>query len=199
MEKFIEQLLFNLNLQEIHAFLLFPNQQNKGGIPMYKLEKAEIKDLDICEKIIIGGREFQREQGFVQWTEDYPNRDIIKKDMEIGLGYVIKKDNEIAAYMCIDFSGEPAYKNIKGKWNGDEVYAVVHRMAFNSSFRGIGLTSIAFSLIEKLCKEKGVNYMRIDTDFPNKRMQHILEKYGFKYCGIIVFQGGEKLAYDKLF
>lgn len=74
--------------------------------------------------------------------------------METGLGYVIEKDDEIAAYMCIDFSGEPAYKNIKGKWNAEEIYAVVHRMAFSSSFRGIGLTSIAFSLIEKLCKEK---------------------------------------------
>ena len=121
---------------------------------MYRLEKAKIKDLDICEKIIIEGREFQREQGFTQQTEDYPNRETIKKDMETGLGYVIKKDDEIAAYMCIDFSGEPAYKNIKGKWNAEEIYAVVHRMAFSSSFRGIGLTSIAFSLIEKLCKEK---------------------------------------------
>ena len=61
----------------------------------------------------------------------------------------------------------------------------------------MGLTDSAFALIEELCGARGVNSIRVDTDFPNKRMQHILEKNGFQQRGVIVFQGGEKLAYDK--
>ena len=38
----------------------------------------------------------------------------------------------------------------------------------------------------------------MDTDPSNLRMQHILEKNGFKYCGVIKYQGSERLAYDKL-
>ena len=56
---------------------------------------------------------------------------------------------------------------------------------------------IAFQLIEKLCIQRNVFSIRIDTDFPNKRMQHILQKNGYENCGVIVFQGSGKLAYDK--
>ena len=72
-------------------------------------------------------------------------------------------------------------------------------MAFDKAFRGIGLADITFSLIEKFCLKKGVSYIRIDTDFPNKRMQHILKKNGFKNCGVITLRGSGRLAFDKLF
>ena len=127
----------------------------------------------------------------------YPNFDTI---VEI---YNAKKvchqnDGDIIGYMCIDFSGEPAYDDIKGAWRRDTPYAVIHRMAFSQKARGKGIAGIAFDLIERFCLEQGVRNIRVDTDFPNKRMQHILEKQGFVHCGVIVFQGGEKLAYDKL-
>ena len=166
---------------------------------MITLEKAKMEESGVCYDIIQDGKLFQQEQGFVQWTDEYPNADTIKSDIEVQKGYVVKSDGKIAGYMCIDFDGEPAYNKIEGgKWRSDEKYAVVHRMAFDRSFRGMGLTGITFSLIEKLCKENGVGYIRIDTDFPNKRMQHILTKNGFVNCGIIVFRGSDKLAYDKI-
>lgn len=71
-------------------------------------------------------------------------------------------------------------------------------MAFSKEFVGIGLADTAFKLIEKVCQDRDVPYIRMDTDFPNKRMQHILEKNGYVKCGIVVFQGSEKIAYDKL-
>lgn len=94
---------------------------------------------------------------------------------------------------------EPAYENIEGKWHSVLPYGVIHRMAFDKAFRGIGLADITFSLIEKFCLKKGVSYIRIDTDFPNKRMQHILKKNGFKNCGVITLRGSGRLAFDKLF
>lgn len=165
---------------------------------MFTLEPARMSDAAACYDIIEEGRKFQNEQGFVQWTETYPNQDTILDDIQNRKGYVIRSDGDIAGYMCIDFSGEPAYADIKGKWRSDAPYAVVHRMAFDKKYRGIGLTGTAFKLIEELCIKSGVKYIRIDTDFPNTRMQHILKKNGFINCGVIVFQGGEKLAFDKL-
>ena len=161
------------------------------------LESAKNSDIDVCWDILADGRRFQREQGFVQWTDDYPNRDTVKDDILSQKGYVLKVDGAIAGYMCIDFSGEPAYESINGSWRSEKTYAVIHRMAFCKSFCGKGLSESAFSLAEKLCIEQGVDYLRIDTAYPNKRMQHILEKNGFKYCGVIKYQGSERLAYDK--
>ncbi len=166
---------------------------------MNTLEVAQLEDCTICNDIINMGREFQREQGFVQWTDDYPNEHTICHDIKNKTGYVLKIDGVIAGYMCIDFDGEPAYENIDGKWRDDSPYAVVHRMAFDKKFRGMGLAGIAFKLMEELCIKKDIRMIRLDTDFPNRRMQHILKNNGFENCGTITFQGSGKLAYDKLF
>ena len=165
---------------------------------MNVLELAQMNDLEICIDIIKDGKNFQNEQGFTQWTDDYPNIDTIRGDIQNTKGYVIKIDDKIAGYMCIDFSGEPAYAKIHGTWRAKKPYAVIHRMAFQKEFRGIGLTDITFKLIEKLCIQNDIWYIRVDTDFSNKRMQHILKKNGFANCGKVIFQGSEKLAFDKL-
>lgn len=179
---------------------------------MTRLVAAQMKECDICNDIINMGRNFQKEQGFVQWTDEYPNKETIINDINSKTGYVLKIEDTldrpccplstagiIAGYMCIDFNGEPAYENIEGKWRSEGPYAVVHRMTFDQKFRGKGLAAIAFSLIEELCIQKEVRTIRVDTDRMNKRMQHILKKCGFVNCGTIVFQGGKKLAYDKIF
>lgn len=164
---------------------------------MYLLELAQLKDTANYYAIIKAAKEFQREQGFIQWTDDYPNESTIRDDIKANKGYVLTADNDIAGYMCVDFSGEPAYADIDGEWNTEMPYAVVHRMAFSERYRGKGLSSTALILVENLCLSKGVKGIRADTGFQNARMQHILEKSGFSKCGVIVLQGSGKLAYDK--
>ena len=161
------------------------------------LELATAEETMRCYDIIDMGRKFQQEQGFTQWTKEYPNLQTIQQDISDNKGFVVKVDQVIAGYMCIDFSGEPAYENIEGEWHSSENYAVVHRMAFAPEFRGSGLSDAVWKLIEEYCRKNDVRYIRADTDFPNKRMQHILEKNGFVKCGIISFQGSGKIAYDK--
>ncbi len=165
---------------------------------MYTLESAQLKDIEICCNIINDGKEFQRKQGFVQWTDDYPSPNTIQTDIQDKKGYVIKAEDKIVGYMCIDFEGEPAYAHIKGEWRSNLPYAVIHRMAFSKDFIGVGLTDVAFKLIDELCIKHNIRNIRADTDFLNERMQHILKKNGFINCGEIIFQGSEKLAYDKL-
>ena len=165
---------------------------------MYTLEQAKPEELDICADIIRGGREFQNEQGFTQWTEEYPNRETIREDIQKGTGYVIKAEGTIAGYLFLDFSGEPAYNDIWGEWRTEEPYAVVHRIAFHQDFRGKGLSDEAFRLVEEICAEKGVHGIRMDTHFPNNRMQHVLTKNGFVQCGVIWYEDDERLAYDKI-
>lgn len=164
---------------------------------MYTLEKAGLADLEACYEIIDEGRKFQKEQGFTQWTDDYPNISTIRNDIMNSKGYILRAEGVIAGYMCIDFDGEPAYDEIDGEWMTQEPYAVVHRMSFSPDFRGKGLAGEAFRLIDELCISEGVRSIRADTDFPNKRMQHILEKAGFTRRGVVIFQGSGKIAYDK--
>lgn len=165
---------------------------------MHVLRPALTDEAGRCYGIIEEAKAFQREQGFTQWTEDYPSQETVAEDIRDGKGFVITADGEIAGYMCIDFTGEPAYDRIDGSWNSDEPYAVVHRMAFDRKFIGCGMSSITFSLIDDFCMSRGVSYIRVDTDPENHRMQHVLKNNGFTECGVVVFQGSGKLAYDKI-
>ena len=163
----------------------------------YELTLAQMEDFRRCMDILNDGREFQRAQGFVQWADGYPDEGSVLGDLQNGLGYVVKVDGAIAAYMYIGIDGDPAYPEIKGAWNYDEPYAVVHRIAIGSEFRGQGLGSITFRLVEDFCRSKGFYLLRIDTDEKNKRMQHVLEKNGFVYCGTVIQGGGDRMAYEK--
>ena len=165
---------------------------------MISLDLAVMEELADCYKAVDSGRAFQREQGFVQWTEEYPSLETLRSDIMCGKGYAVKADGAVAGYLCIDFDGEPAYDTIGGAWRTKGPYAVVHRMAFDRAFRGMGLAHATFSRIEALCGARGVRNIRVDTDFPNLRMQHVLEKNGFVRCGVVVFQGSGKIAYDKI-
>lgn len=166
---------------------------------MYTLEPATMAELPLCIAILREGRAFQQEQGFTQWTDDYPNPALIERDILEQQGYVFKVDGEIAGYLYLSFDGDESYAAIEGAWRADMPYAVVHRIAFARRFAGRGLSSAAFFLVKALCEEKGFHSIRIDTDRQNARMQHVLEKNGFQFCGYVLFDGDKKWAYEKLF
>lgn len=64
--------------------------------------------------------------------------------------------------------------------------------------RGKGLSTDAFRLAEELSKARGIDSFQVDTDADNQKMQHVLKKNGFEYCGTIWFDNSEKIAFDKL-
>ena len=163
----------------------------------YELVHASRENIPACVEILSEGRAFQRKQGFVQWADGYPGSREVEADVKAGKGYVLKVDGAIAAYMYLGFDGDPSYPAIRGAWHTGEPYTVIHRIAIGDGFRGLGLTDVAFRLVEEFSKSHGVYALRIDTHADNKRMQHVVEKNGFSYCGIVMQNGGERLAYDK--
>ena len=170
----------------------------KAVTAMYTLEPAKMNELDLCIAILREGRDFQQEQGFTQWTDDYPNPALIENDIKEQQGYLFKIDGEAAGYMYLSFDGDPTYPSIEGKWLSDLPYIVIHRIAFARRFAGRGLSSAAFGAVEKLSESRGIHSVRIDTDKKNQRMQHVLTKNGFTFCGYVLFDGDKKWAYEKL-
>lgn len=160
------------------------------------LRKAGTGEEKIAYQCIEDDRVYHKSLGFVQWHPNYPTLATIEDDVKNGVGFVFAEDDAILGYCCIVIGDEPAYHVIDGEWKTERAYAVVHRMAFAESCRGNGLSSEAFSLIKEYCKDKRIDAIRVDTQDENKVMQHILNKEGFEYCGLVTFDGGPKLAYE---
>jgi RimJ/RimL family protein N-acetyltransferase len=162
-----------------------------------ELTPARWEEVTAVMAILSDGRAFQRQQGFVQWDDAHPTREAVEGDIRRGDGYAIRVDGALAGYLCLSFDGDPAYPEIQGAWRFDGAYAVIHRMAIGEKFRGRGLTGQVFHLAGEIAKTRGVAVLRIDTHRDNLRMRHVLEKQGFIQCGVVIQNGGERLAFDK--
>lgn len=137
-------------------------------------------------------------EGKQQWDETYPTSRHIAADIRNGNAYVIESEGRVVAYGAVVFTGEEAYESLQGAWLSDRPYVVVHRMAVAQTLQGRGLARIFLESVESLARTKGIGSFRIDTNFDNFAMLHLLDKCGFAYCGEIRYGGGARRAYEKL-
>ena len=129
-----------------------------------------------------------------QWGEGYPSLDVVKADSGQGGAYVVEDNGVAVAYFAFLPSPEPTYAKIyEGEWLDDtQPYHVVHRIASLPDAKGI------FQSVMDFCSAHEPN-LRIDTHRDNHIMQHLAQKYGFHYCGIIYLANGdERLAYQRM-
>jgi RimJ/RimL family protein N-acetyltransferase len=161
-----------------------------------ELRNARKEEAEACYQCIEDARAYHKSMGFEQWHPDYPTLKTIQDDIANGVGYAFADGDKLIGYCCIIIGDEPAYHVIDGAWKTDRPYAVVHRMAFSASARGHGLSKNALDLIKDFCRERHVDAIRVDTQGENKVMQHVLDREGFIYCGLVTFDGGPKLAYE---
>ena len=156
-----------------------------------KIRLANKEDLKAIEQIYENARQFMRSNGnFSQWGNSYPSVGIIQADIKQKCLYVVE-DEAIQAVFTLIMGEDPTYLEIDGAWLNDRSYATLHRIASRGTQKGIFKLIIEFSW--SICPN-----LRIDTHKDNKPMRHLIEKYGFVYCGIIIVgDGTPRLAYQK--
>lgn len=161
---------------------------------MRKIRHATTADVGRIMQVLAAAKQVMRRAGNVnQWINGYPNEAAVLRDMEQGGAMVVEDDGVVVAYFAFLPSPEPTYADIyEGAWLDDTLpYHVVHRMGAVPETRGI------FACAMDYCFAVDPN-IRIDTHRDNKIMQHLIEKHGFTYCGIIYLTNGdERLAYQK--
>lgn len=160
----------------------------------YSIAFAHEKDLESIENIYEIARDFMKASGNeTQWNNNYPDINTIKEDIENNSLFIITDEEEVIhAVFFFMIGDEPCYEEIKGEWLSGSEYGVIHRVASDGKIPGIIDKVVAFC-------EKQISHLRIDTHENNKVMQHLLERNGFKKCGIIhVEDGSERLAYEKI-
>ena len=142
--------------------------------------------------------------GIDQWQNGYPSEEVILADLELGQSYVCEMDGKICGTFAMLENGEPTYDKIyDGRWlTGDDShdYIAIHRVAISVASRGSGLSGNIIGFAADFAERHGRKSLRIDTHRGNTVMRRMLDKNGFKYCGIIYLESGdERVAYEKLF
>ncbi|MFV0522256.1 MAG: GNAT family N-acetyltransferase [Mangrovibacterium sp.] len=166
---------------------------------MITLYPARLIDIDAIWKILQDAILRRKLDGSIQWQDGYPNLKTVKDDIESSSGYVLKEKDEIIAYVCIKINDEPAYDNIDGKWLSESDYLVIHRLAIATEQLGKGFAKLIFKLCEEYAFAKNIHSIKVDTNFDNCGMLHILSKSNYIYCGEVIMRGGTRKAFEKTF
>jgi len=164
----------------------------------FKLSSRD--DIPKIMTIIKQAQESFKQAGINQWQNNYPNETSIQKDIELGESYVVLDNELIIGTFALSYRNESTYDIIyDGSWLSNEHYAVIHRIAIESSYKGKGVSTLVFKEVEKWCLDKNIHSIKIDTHNDNQAMRKLLEKNGYSYCGIIyLVDGNKRLAYEKL-
>ncbi len=159
--------------------------------------RAATDDVGRIMEIICAAQEQMRRAGSAQWQNGYPAEADILRDISEGWGYVLRDGATVAAYGAVVFTGEEAYNDLRGEWLTAGGYVVLHRLAVADTLKRRGLAAEYFRRVMALARGRGVPAFRVDTNFDNRIMLHLLERLGFTYCGKVFYaSGGERLAYE---
>lgn len=167
---------------------------------------AERADLDIIMAIIENAKIFLRERGVNQWQNGRPSRKLFERDIETGACFVYTDGAVIAGVISVFCADEPDYAVVYGgKWLTDgKPYAVFHRFAVDSEYRGKGISTNILSYAENYASKNGMKSLRGDTHRDNMAMRGLLGKCGYSLCGVIHIDEPapgdiERLCYEKVF
>ena len=140
------------------------------------IRKAVVSDFNRIMEIYATAREYMKNSGNPnQWKDYYPEKNIVKKDIEDKISYVLEDNGYIFAVFVFIKGYEKSYEL---NFPSDKEYGIIHRVASDGSKRKIVSHIINFV-------KKEITLLRIDTHEDNKTMQKAVEKLGFKRLGII--------------
>lgn len=165
-----------------------------------QFRKSRVEDVSCIMSIINQAQYYLKSQNIDQWQNNYPDAETIHSDIKDEVSYVLVARDNIISTVVVSFEAEKTYEAIyNGRWLSDDKYAVLHRMAVEERYKGLGLAGEIINNIEEICLEKGVFSIRIDTHEENLSMQKFLKKNKFQYCGLIYLEDNSKrLAFEKI-
>ena len=162
------------------------------------IRRAAIQDLEQIMQIYARAVQYMQASGNPnQWVAGYPSRTLIEEDIARGVSYVVDRDGVIEAVFSYIEGEDPTYRQIgQGMWRTNGSYGTVHRLASAGRLRGVA--GICFSWCAEQAKMHGCSSLRADTHQDNRIMQHLLQKNGFVYCGVIhLANGAPRLAFER--
>lgn len=164
----------------------------------YNFRKANLAELNQIWDILRGAIERRKADGSNQWQDGYPNPEVIRNDIEKGVGFVLTEGETIVGYTAVLVNDELEYAHIEGKWLTDSDFVVFHRVAISQTHLGKGLARKIVAFIDEYALSNNIYSIKADTNFDNVAMMKTFEKAGYVYCGEVYFKGSPRKAFEKV-
>ena len=156
------------------------------------IRHAKPEDMPRLLELYARARQFMHTSGNPnQWTGGYPSEQVLEADMRAGNLYAAEVDGTIEGGFAFIGGEDPTYRYIDGRWINDAPYHTIHRITTSGRVKGLSAQIFAW------CARQAGGSLRADTHEDNAPMRHVLEKFGFVYCGTIYLaDGSPRRAYQ---
>lgn len=124
-----------------------------------------------------------------QWDNIYPNKDILKCDIDKKELFVGIIGGIIAVIYVLNKDCDKEY--INGNWkNKNASYYIVHRLCVNPVFQNCGLGKETMKHIESDLKKNGIESIRLDAFINNPYALKLYRKMGYEVVGCANWRKG---------
>ncbi len=133
-----------------------------------------------------------------QWDEQYPSREIIKKDISEGSAFGFFQSDELRGYIVLNEEYSPEYNSLEWKdKNGTAL--IVHRLSIKADCQGQGIAKQLMMFAEEYAINRGNSSIRLDAFLHNKAALSLYDNLGYTKVGTVTFRKGEFYCYEKVF
>jgi ribosomal protein S18 acetylase RimI-like enzyme len=163
-----------------------------------RLRQATENDLPALTELVRRVVPLMRASGNLQWDENYPNETVLRRDINLDQLWIAEVDGSIAGVAAVTMDQEHDYAQVG--WDIEEPAIVVHRLAVDPAFRGLGAAGALMQKAEEVAIERSITVLRVDTNTQNEATQRLFPKLGYQLAGEIslAFRPGLRfLCYEK--
>jgi ribosomal protein S18 acetylase RimI-like enzyme len=163
-----------------------------------RIQLATEDDLPALMELLRRVVPLMRASGNLQWDDSYPNEAVFQRDIDLSQLWVAEVDANIAGVAAVTMDQELDYTQVG--WDIKEPAIVVHRLAVDPAFRGLGAAGALMQKAEEVAIERAITVLRVDTNTQNEATQRLFPKLGYRLAGEIslAFRPGLRfLCYEK--
>jgi len=140
----------------------------------HPITHTQINDLEKVYELFDKSVEYQTQHGYPDWR--HYDQNAISHDIDQGNHYKISTDNQIAIVFSVRYADKIIWRE---RDKGDAVY--LHRIVVNPMFKGRRLFGEILAWAVDHCKEKGLQYVRMDTWADNPNLIKYYQGFGFEF------------------
>lgn len=185
--------MFNaLQFSDKDDIRIFEDVMRGQGRPRLNLplsyRRAVQADIPEILAIIEYARVSLKEHRVDQWQGDYPNKEIIMRDIDRGECFVVFHGDDLASFFTLSTRVDEYLLAITdGKWSSEDIdCCVLHRIAVAKKYRGTGISSYMLKCVDTQCSAFSRCCIRVDTHKNNKSMRNLLIDAGYRYRGNVL-------------
>lgn len=157
---------------------------------------ADIKDLDDVCLLIKQAIENMYRHNIHQWDSEYPNRKILREDLEKEQLYIGTVGGKTAVIYVLNQEYDEEYKN--GQWRfPQKSFCIIHRLCVTPALQNQGIAKETIKHIEECAVSSGINAIRLDCFIKNPYALKLYKNSGYNTVGYADWRMGRFCLMEK--